>query len=667
MRLFTTNISYLLTVLFICSLCGPLKGNERPTDPEKPNFLWVTFEDASPYGFSCYGNKTFLTPTVDSLSKKGTLFTNAYSTAPHCSPSRSTLITGSFATTYGMDIHREKYETPGNIFYPTVLRANGYYCTNNKKTDYNTLTDDQPLWDESGANAGYNSDKRGKNQPFFAVFNATASHMSRVRTVTTEGRGRYRGMGISPDKLILPKYVPDLPEVRSDYAVHLESYIEIDEWLKTILEDLRQRHLDENTIIFFFSDHGGCLPRGKGYPYESGLKVPLIVYMPPKWQKKFHVKEGSINNNLVGFEDFAPTVFELAGIKIPDFMQGRPFLGSRSTEKKAYQFCFRSNQENYHYDPCRTASDGRYKYIRNYHPYKPFALRNLYQSGMPSNIAWDEYVLSGKCTNPDWLRQFQAKEPEMLFDLQNDPDELHNLAGNAEHATKLRELRGAVAAHIRESQDLGFFYRDIRKEKPGGLYQWVRNNRFPLSEMYTAAEKASMPALRDTSYFTSLLKSNHPELRYWGAVGYVTLASKNDLKTIPEALRQAMADHSAPVAITAAEGIFRVSKDDQALAFLFNKFSENDNFAYSALENLTLLPEYKPQLLAYTHKLEKLLAGTGQNGHDRMSVHLKIRSLLVNLGVLPVRQLFPDSDIQEGKKVNAKDWKAQYPRVHYSR
>lgn len=663
MKRFFAGKFILLTGFLIYSLGGRAGSKAGVLAPPKPNILWVTFEDASPYGFSCYGNKAFKTPTVDSLSKKGILFTNAYSTAPHCSPSRSTLITGAFATTYGMDIHREDYETPDNIFYPSILRANGYYCTNNKKTDYNSKVNDRELWDESGDNATYNSNKRGKDQPFFAVFNATASHMSRVRTITTKGRGRFKALGISPEKLILPKYVPDLPEVRSDFAVHLESYIETDEWLNSFLVDLKQRNLDENTIVFFFSDHGGCLPRGKGYPYESGLKVPLIVYIPPKWQKEFNVQEGSVNKNLVGFEDFAPTVLAMAGIKAPGSMQGSPFLGPHPLKKKAYQFCFRSNQENYHYDPCRTATDGKFKYIRNYHPYKPFALRNLYQSGMPANLGWDDYVLSGKCTNKDWLEQYQPKGPEMLFDLEKDPDELHNLAGSPAYDGKLKELRKAVAGHIRASRDLGLFYRDIRLEKAGGLYRWVRDNNFPLEKMYTAAEKASMPTLKDTSYFNALLKSKYAELRYWGAVGYVTLASNHQIKSCPQGLFLSMSDSHFAVAITAAEAIFRVSKDEKALAYIFNRFSENDNFAYSALESFTLDPKYKQRVVNYASKLKELLISSSLNMEDRMSVHTKVRSLLVNVGVLPVEQLYPEKEKEEGEKINKKDWSKQYPKA----
>ncbi|MBL0745799.1 sulfatase family protein [Chryseolinea lacunae] len=659
MNIFLTRIS--ITILTLFSFWAAPGCTAQAQKQEKPNFIWLTFEDASPYGFSCYGNKAFTTPTVDSLAQRGILFTNAYATAPHCSASRSTLITGCFATTFGMDIHREKYQTPSDIFYPSILRANGYFCSNNKKTDYNTFTSDKSLWNECGASASYNSVERKEGQPFFAVFNATASHMSRIRTITTEGRGHYLELGIEPGQLKLPKYLPDLPEVRSDFAVHLESYLEMDAWLRTFLLDLKNRKLAENTIVFFFSDHGGCLPRGKGFPYESGLKIPLIIYIPEKWRDKFDIPAGAVNSNLVGFEDFAPTVLRLSGIDIPPFMQGKPFLGTRRVKK--YQFGFRSNQENYHFDPCRTATDGRFKYIRNYHPYKPFALRNLYQSGMPANIAWDEYVLSGKCTNPDWKSQYEAKGTEMLFDLRTDPDELINLAATREHQVKLKTMRKAVSEHIRESKDLGLFYRDMRKEKTGGLFDWVRSTNFPLSAMYDAAEKASMATLRDTTYLSKLLSSQYAEMRYWGAVGYVMLASTKQLVHVPLILTKTMNDPAAAVSATAAEAVFRVTKDSKALRRLVDIFITNDNFAYSSLENLTWVADCKPHLKEYVAEFKKLSTDAEETKADRMGIYLKLRSLLVNLDALPVRELFPQREIEEGIKINeTRNWQAQYPK-----
>ena len=253
-------------------------------DDIRPNILWLTFEDTSAYEFGCYGNKDVSTPNVDSLAQRGVQFMNAWSVGPQSSPARSSLITGCYAPTYGMDFHPVPFDTPEDIFFPQRLREAGYYCTNNNKTHYNTTTDNKSCWDECNKKASYNSPKRKDGQPFFAVFNTVTSHMGRIRTFHTDGRRDYTREGIYPQLLTLPSYVPDLPEVRSDYAGHLEAVQDVDKWVKIYLDDLKEKGLDENTIIFFFSDHGGCVPRGKGYLFESGLRVPLVVYFPEKFK-----------------------------------------------------------------------------------------------------------------------------------------------------------------------------------------------------------------------------------------------------------------------------------------------------------------------------------------------------------------------------------------------
>lgn len=268
----------------------PCKPRQLTKKTKRPNILWLTFEDTSAYEFGCYGNGDVHTPNADSLAARGIQFMNAWSVAPQSSAARSSLITGCYSSTYGMDIHPVPYDTPADIFFPQRLREAGYYCTNNSKTHYNSTTDNKSCWDECNNKASYNSTKRGKDQPFFAVYNTVTSHMGRIRTFHTDGRRDYTQEGIFPQQLTLPSYVPDLPEVRSDYAGHLEAVQDVDTWLGIFLKDLETRGLEDNTIIFFFSDHGGCVARGKGYLYESGLKVPMIAYFPPKWR---HLANGA--------------------------------------------------------------------------------------------------------------------------------------------------------------------------------------------------------------------------------------------------------------------------------------------------------------------------------------------------------------------------------------
>ena len=627
----------------------------------RPNILWITIEDTSPNEFSCYGNTDIETPELDALAKRGVLFTRATATAPHCSPARSTLITGCYATTYGMDVHREQYETPGGIFYPAFLREAGYFCTNQDKTDYNTKLDHKAMWDECGREATYNSPARKPGQPFFAIFNTAATHMGRIRSITLDGRRDFKALGIDPATLTLPPHVPDLPAVRSDLAYQLEASRESSQWLGAFLDDLEARGLSEDTIVFFYSDHGGCLPRGKGYPFESGLRIPLVVYVPPKWQAEMGVEPGSRDDRGIGFVDFAPTLLSMAGIEPPDYMQGDAFLGTYAdVEDDAYQFGFRTNQENYHFDPCRTAARGNLKYIRNYVPHKPFFLRNLYQWGMPANLAWDELVFSGSCTNEAWLQPYQPKPAEMLFDVNADPWELNNLAGDPAYAKDLARFRTAVSEHVRESKDLGFVARGLR-DKPGGLYAWLRETDFPLDELVAAAELASMPNADDMDRLIALLKNPHEEIRFWGAIGFCTLAARGDLDQVPAELLEAAESPTREIAAAAAAALCHAGPDDVGLPNLMELFEQNFNLAYSSLETLTWYPERKELLRPYVPKLVVWSKPKGEI--DRMSLTPKARSLLVNLGELAPAELYTEAEREKEMSRNLNPRQFKYPEL----
>ena len=626
----------------------------------KPNILWLVLEDTSPHQFGCYGSKDVNTPEIDALAKYGILYTHASSNAPHCSPARSTLISGCYATTYGMDVHRENYETPDYIFYPKYLREAGYFCTNNAKTDYNTTIDNIEMWDECSKEATYNSPHRKKGQPFFSIFNANATHMGLVRTITTEGRQDFKKNGIDEEKIFIPAHVPDLPEVRSDEAYMLKASQESSKWLQAFRDDLKSKGLADNTIIFFFSDHGGCLPRGKGLPFESGLRIPLIIYVPPNWQKKLQIESGVIDTSLVSFVDFAPTILSLAGIEPPDFMQGRAFLGKYAKPTGSLQFGFRTNQENYHFDPCRTVTDGKFKYIRNYIPHKPFCLRNLYQWGMPANLAWDEYVMTGKCDNEDWLLPFKPKHPEMLFDLENDPWELNNVADNPDYKEKLHFFRSEVSKHIRKTNDLGFFVRGLRK-KHGGLYQWVRETGFPLIDLFTAAEIAGVATLKDIDKLEEMLASSHPEIRYWGAIGFCTLGSQKIISKSSHILMQSVDDNVPEVACAAAEAICYLGESEKGLEKLINLFKENFDLAYSSIETLTWYPEQKQELQKYIPLFQQMASLQDNVNQNRMGLGVKLRSILVNLEAIPIAELYTEEEKKRGIILNHKGRNFLYP------
>lgn len=615
---------------------------------ERPNILWVTFEDTSSYEFGCYGNKDVHTPNADSLAAQGIQFMNAWSVAPQSSPARSSLITGCYAPTYGMDVHPVSYDTPADIFFPQRLREAGYYCTNNSKTHYNSTNNNKACWDECTKTASYNSPKRGKDQPFFAVFNTVTSHMGRVRTFHTDGRRDYTKEGIYTELLTLPSYVPDLPEVRSDYAGHLEAVQDVDTWLGFFLKDLKDKGLYDNTIIFFFSDHGGCVPRGKGYLYESGLKVPLIAYFPEKWKHLANGKSGK-DNSLVNFTDLGPTVLSLAGVKPTKNMQGKAIFGEyASKEERKVQFAFAANQLH-HFMPVRAVTDGHIKYMRSYIPYRQFALRNYYQWGMPSNKAWDKLVLGNHNTNPDWALTFDAHPAEMLFDLDKDPGELHDLSSSPEYAEVLAKMRNELSNHIRSTHDLGFFLPTSRTGHV--LYDVVRKEKYPMEELYKLVEAAGIGDIASLPLFEKAIASSHRDMRFWGAVGYAELAHKKQISQCPQALADLLKDEDPYVASEAAYAAAYLGKPQEGIARLINPAKEEDRkIGYSSLECISLDPTMRDYIRQFLPQLKEAAETLPRKKNEDSG--LMARGILVNLGELDIKLLHGPEAYKEGLKLN---------------
>ena len=615
---------------------------------ERPNILWVTFEDTSSYEFGCYGNKDVHTPNADSLAAQGIQFMNAWSVAPQSSPARSSLITGCYAPTYGMDVHPVSYDTPADIFFPQRLREAGYYCTNNSKTHYNSTNNNKACWDECTKTASYNSPKRGKDQPFFAVFNTVTSHMGRIRTFHTDGRRDYTKEGIYTELLTLPSYVPDLPEVRSDYAGHLEAVQDVDTWLGFFLKDLKDKGLDDNTIIFFFSDHGGCVPRGKGYLYESGLKVPLIAYFPEKWKHLANGNSGK-DNSLVNFTDLGPTVLSLAGVKPTKNMQGKAIFGEyASKEERKVQFAFAANQLH-HFMPVRAVTDGHIKYMRSYIPYRQFALRNYYQWGMPSNKAWDKLVLGNHNTNPDWALTFDAHPAEMLFDLDKDPGELHDLSSSPEYAEVLAKMRNELSNHIRNTHDLGFFLPTSRTGHV--LYDVVRKEKYPMEELYKLVEAAGIGDVASLPLFEKAIASSHRDMRFWGAVGYAELAHKKQISQCPQALADLLKDEDPYVASEAAYAVTYLGKPQEGIARLINPVKEEDRkIGYSSLECISLDPAMRDYIRQFLPQLKEAAETLPRKKNEDSG--LMARGILVNLGELDIKLLHGPEAYKEGLKLN---------------
>jgi len=363
------NSLFLLIIFYVCCSCNA-KSTEVTAD--KPNIIWITTEDISPQ-LGCYGYDYANTPVLDQLAAEGIRYDNAIASAPVCAPARSSIITGMHQSSVGSHHMRCKGWFPEEFkYYPQYLREAGYYCTNQSKEDYNMTYKSEEIWDESGKEAHWRNKKDG--QPFFAVFNFTGTHES-----ATNSKSKHEGIVkdlpkeslIKPGEAELPPYFPKKPIVEELWARYNNNITALDKYTDNLLKQLKEDGVDENTIVIFYSDHGAGIPIHKRWLYDSGLKVPFIVKAPEKYKHLVPHKHGSPTDELVSFIDLAPTALNLAGIPIPENMQGRAFLGSDLTPERDYVYSSRDRMDE-RYDMQRSVRDKQYKYIRYYEFPKPF-------------------------------------------------------------------------------------------------------------------------------------------------------------------------------------------------------------------------------------------------------------------------------------------------------
>lgn len=620
-------------------------GNE-----DRPNILWLTFEDTSAYEIGCYGNPDVKTPNIDRLAREGVRFTRAWSNGVQCSPARSTLISGNYATTFGTDIHRETRVVPAALFgFPRFLKQAGYYTSNNAKTDYNASNfETGAVWSENSKTASYNNPTRAKDQPFFSVFNANMTHMSRLTSFTTDGRRDFAKEGLDPAKLRLPPHVPDLPEVRSDYAFHLEGVEDVDRWVGLFLADLEKQGLLDNTIIFVFSDHGGCLPRGKGFALQSGLQVPLIAWFPPKWKHlAANFEPGMPSDRLVGFVDLAPTVLSLGGIQPPDTMLGQPLFGPYAAKvtPRDVNFGFTANRED-NFSPARAITDGDFLYVRNYIPRRPLALRNFFQWGMPANLAWDTAFLQERLVRPEHRAPFVAAPVEQLFDLRKDPFNIHNLAADPAHESTRKRLAARLDGLLVETGDLGFFPREARDRGREDLYSWTRRVGYPVDRLQAAATRAAFACPEDLPRFVEDLSAPERELRYWAASGLAELAARGNLKEAPDVLEEAAEASEDDISSVANEALVYLGRANEALPRLLQRLNDGSDEAHVVLETLSLDPRHREALRSIEPELKKL---AGTNGKRKKSA----LSVLANIGEFPPLEIYA-GNLSGGARTNTK-------------
>jgi N-sulfoglucosamine sulfohydrolase len=523
-----------------------LTAQDRP----RPNILWLTAEDMSPH-LGSYGDPYATTPHLDAFAKTAVRYTHAFATAPVCSPARSTLITGMYATSLGTQRLRSQFPVPPNIrAFSALLREAGYYCSNRVKTDYNLA--DEPrfindAWDVSSNTAHWRT--RNPSQPFFAVFNFMTTHQSRTSVWTHDEFEREVGAHLTPEQrhdpaqANLPPYYPDTHEARRAWARYHDCITRMDQEVADLLHQLHTDGLAEDTIIFFYSDHGMGMPRGKRLLHDSGLHVPLLIHFPQKWQHLAPAPPGATTDRLVSFVDFAPTLLSLCTVPIPAHMQGVPFLGPAAGPPRDSVFAARDRVDEV-FDLSRSVRNHRWLYIRNFMPHLSWMPPERYSDGSTFRQEWKHLAAAGQLDRNQLAYASPRRALEELYDTHNDPHQLANLATAPKHQNTLRQMRAELHQWQLESRDLGFLTEPQVWERlslaPTPLAMGRNDSLYPLTRLLDAAglvgKIEAMPRQLE------LLADPDDAIRYWAALGL----------------------HAAGPAVAPARGLLRPRLSDQS-------------------------------------------------------------------------------------------------------
>lgn len=538
----------------------------------KPNILWIVSEDNSAYFMGCYGNKFATTPNIDKLATQGFLYSRAYCPHAVCAPSRNCILTGAYASSNGNENMRSTYPMSAEVHtYPEYLRKAGYYCTNNAKTDYNTSAFKyDAIWDESSKNAHYKNRPKGK--PFFAVFNTELTHESQNHKQIPVSELRH-----DPAKVFLPPYAPNIPEMRHDWAQYYDKIENMDKQVGVFLKELEESGEADNTIVFYYGDNGGILPRSKRFVYETGTRIPFIVRIPDKFKNLYPAeKPGQKVDRIINFVDFAPTLLSIIGTPIPGYMQGNAFLGNQKTKDPEYTFMSRQRMDE-RYDLVRAVRDKKFRYIRNYMPFRITLQHVEYLFKASSAEAWFTEFKAGK-TNAVQSFPFQPKPVEELYNTEIDPWEVNNLASNPAYASDLIRMRKVQTDWMRKVKDVGLIpeaeYLNLAGDK--SMYDYMRSASCPFDELMEASELATLGGKKELNTFIKYLKNPNSAMRYWGATGMLIL--KADARPAISVLKEAAKDKSGAVATLAAEALYGLGEKKLAVE-TYNRILSDESYS----------------------------------------------------------------------------------------
>ncbi len=568
---------------------------------DRPNVLWITAEDMSPQ-LGCYGDAYADTPRIDRLAADGIRYENFFAESPMCSPSRATIITGMHNGPLGASQMRSNHRVPEFVRpFSAWLRDVGYYCTNSVKTDYNLARDASgdeqsftaAAWDETSVTAHWRDRPPGK--PFFCVLNYMDTHQSRSSrddylSFQKNVQSRLEERRIhDPDTVPLPPHYPDSPVARRTMARYYDCISTLDDFVGQTLDDLQADGIAEDTIVFFYSDHGAGLPTGKGCATDFGLRCPLIVHVPQKWKHLAPGPPGTTSDRLVCFADLAPTVLRLAGIRVPRHMHGRPFLGANPPEPPAYVTGTRDRMDET-LETTRWITDGRYLFVRAYRQDVPFDQQTL-TSWYNSHGELCQEIRRLKAA--DSLSETQLhfwsdrRAPVQLFDTVEDRWCLRDLSNAPEHRSRAKKMERELEDFMLSRRDLGFWpepeLADAEQRASG--YESARtSDGYPLERILQTAKMTDVAALRDRLFDRSAA------VRYWAIVGIAN--SNADIDLTSDAWRALLQDPAASVRIEAAFQTAKRTESPAALDALATELdSDNQWAACRAARALELLGE----------------------------------------------------------------------------
>jgi uncharacterized sulfatase len=584
---------------------------------ERPNILWLTCEDIGPQ-LGCYGDSYADTPHLDRFARRSLLYRHAWSNAPVCAPARTTLISGIYPTSTGSEHMRSETRLPPELkMYPVYLREAGYYCINPGKEDYN-LAKAGRVWDPPPK--GDQFEHLRDHQPFLAVLNHTGTHESQIRR-------RPHELVHDPAGVRVPAYHPDTPVVRRDWAQYYDNITVMDRWFHEQLQKLEAAGLSENTIVFFYGDHGSGMPRSKRYPYNSGLQVPLLIHIPERFRDLAppDYQPGGSTERLVSFVDFAPTLLSLAGVAPPPHLQGKPFLGKHRSEPEPYLYGFRGRMDE-RLDLQRSVTNGRYVYIRNYMPHKIPGQHVSYMFETPTTAQWRAMYDRGELTEAQ-QHFWRPKPTEELYDLQQDPDEVENLADSPEHQEILQELRAAHQAWAFRTRDLGLLPEgEIHARAVGTTPYAVGQDpqRYPLERIFPIAQLASDLKANDLAPLAAALQDADSGVRYWGVLGLRIHGKDAVVAQLPELRRLLQQEDSVFVRNAAAETLALYGNPEDftpAVNHLVRAADGNRFGVHSAIQALNALSELGDRVQPWSAQL-KALPAEGEWSAGRFSSYV---------------------------------------------